>query len=192
MVKKHKTSGKQAIQKTPVVSSPGQPGKHKKTYVRKRKKVGAGNGKKSPVNGRPTLQTPEIIDRVRNALRVGLDWKTAAMCAGISERTLRGWREDDPELSAALNEAKASAVVGVAAHLMKRIQGGDTAAIRFFLSTRTHEFKEGPSVAVQVNQQAVVGPPIPSDRDLGSFVQQFGEIAARLLPDSDTEGNGHA
>lgn len=169
----------------------------------KRKRKKASNGKKASVIGRPTLKTPETLDRVTTALRAGVDYRTAAFFAGVSERTLRSWREGDAELSAAMEQAKAGAVVGVAVHLMKKIHGGDTSAMKFFLSTHAPEFREAPSVAVQVNNHSVDGPPTPSSGDLVVYLHQLNEVAAALVnqipdnhsdptdPENPTGTNGH-
>ena len=142
------------------------------------------------------MRTPERIETIRRALMVGLDWNTAARCAGITDRVLRNWREEDPELSSALEEAKANAVVTVAAHLMKRIRDGDVGAMKFFLSMRSEEFRDrGNAVNVAVNQTtqiaAQVGPPAPNDGDLGEWIQKLGDVAKRQGLIGEGDGDGH-
>jgi len=138
------------------------------------------NGQYPKKNGRPTVRTPELIERVKQALSLGLDWGTAAKCAGVGERTLRRWRDEDPELSAELDEAKANAVQRAAFALWKRIAAGDTAAIRFFLMTRSEEFKDKAGVAVNVDNRKVVlgGPQLPEGAELKDFVRQLIDASA--------------
>lgn len=141
------------------------------------------DGTKPASNGRPTLRTPELIARVKAALRVGLDWGTAAEVAGVHVRTLANWRDSDEDLDADLRAARANATMRAAVRLQERIDAGDVGAIKFFLTCRSSEFKDG-KAAVEINVQSnettnviVVGPTPPPDAGLGEWVKRLSEIA---------------
>jgi hypothetical protein len=55
--------------------------------------------------GRPTVRTDAMIETIRRALRDGCGYKIAAYYAGVPEQTLRRWRQEDPDLSIALQMA---------------------------------------------------------------------------------------
>jgi hypothetical protein len=112
---------------------------------------------------------------------VGLDWTNAAQCAGISVRALQNWRNDEPEIDAELQAVKSQTVAVVAAELMKRIRMGDMQAIKFWLSTRAPEFREK-RADVEVNvdaRQVSIGPPAPEGQDMGDFIKQLADVAAK-------------
>ena len=46
------------------------------------------------VGGRPTIKTPEIVEKICEAISLGLSNKQASAYAGISLATLDRWRED--------------------------------------------------------------------------------------------------
>jgi hypothetical protein len=56
--------------------------------------------------GRPTLYTPEVVDRLLGALADGLTIKQACTASGISESTLSDWRERYPDLNPRLEQAR--------------------------------------------------------------------------------------
>lgn len=101
--------------------------------------------------GRPTKKTEEMVRVITNCLQLGLNYRTAAMAAGVDERTIRAWRAEDEEFSSACKKAKAMGMQSAAAVLAKHMAATDkdgnpagrslTAAI-FWLKTRTEEFIE--------------------------------------------------
>jgi hypothetical protein len=59
--------------------------------------------------GRPTLYTPETVDRLLSGLADGLTQKQACLASGISESTLSNWKEQHPELEERLASAREQA-----------------------------------------------------------------------------------
>ena len=92
--------------------------------------------------GRPTKRTPEAREIICRAVRLGLDYKTAAQVAGMCYDTLRAWREEDEDFSGDLEKAKGEGKETYAALLLRDAKAGKVAATIFWLKTRTDEFKE--------------------------------------------------
>ncbi len=60
------------------------------------------------MGGRPTLRSPEVEKQILDALRLGqLHRPTVCALVGISPRTLRDWRKQDPDFDARLRGAEA-------------------------------------------------------------------------------------
>ncbi|MDI1482008.1 hypothetical protein [Polyangium sp. y55x31] len=60
------------------------------------------------MSGRPSLRTPEVEKQILDALRLGqLHRPTVCKLVGISPRTLRAWRNQDPEFDTKLRAAEA-------------------------------------------------------------------------------------
>jgi hypothetical protein len=60
---------------------------------------------------RPSKYSPEVQERICQAIALGADYEHAAAFAGIAYETLRVWREKFPAFSAALKEAEGRAMV---------------------------------------------------------------------------------
>ena len=91
--------------------------------------------------GRPDGLTPQVEEKLLNAVRAGAYLKEAAEHAGVGERTVYGWieRADDPKAPAkfsqfaqALTRAKADAQVGAVA-VIRRAMSTDWRAAAFYL-----------------------------------------------------------
>jgi hypothetical protein len=85
---------------------------------------------------------PETDEVIFNVLRLGLDWKSAAQVAGVTERTVRNWRAEDEAFSLGCEKAKGEGKMRVAARLVNAINNGNVTAMIFWLKTRTLEFRE--------------------------------------------------
>jgi predicted Zn-dependent protease len=59
--------------------------------------------------GRPSLYSPETVERLLDALRAGLTHKQACLACGIGQSTLADWRERHPDLEAKMEEARETA-----------------------------------------------------------------------------------
>jgi transposase len=58
--------------------------------------------------GRPTKYTPETVERICEAIRLGATYALAAGYGGISYETFRVWNEEHPAFSAAVKDAEAA------------------------------------------------------------------------------------
>jgi hypothetical protein len=93
-------------------------------------------------NGRPTLYSDELREEIVKNCRMGqgtgTDWEIAAFF-GVSERTVRRWKKEHPELKAAIERANSINCDLVEASLLHLAKSGDMAAIQFFLKNRRPE-----------------------------------------------------
>ncbi|MGD0407761.1 MAG: hypothetical protein ABSB34_02015 [Candidatus Limnocylindrales bacterium] len=79
---------------------------------------------------RPTKRSPEVEQKILNALRVGNTRTDAALVAGINRDTLHEWLAF-PEFSAAVERAEAEARARAVGYLAKAAAGHWQAALAF-------------------------------------------------------------
>ena len=142
-------------------------------------------------NGRPPIKTVKVREVLVSAFERGVkDWNTAAHIAGISPRTLREWRENEPDLSAALDKARAMPALLACTRMIEAVDRGDWKAVEKVVDANCPEYRAGPSVAVQVNNTLNEGPPVPKDdSDLHAYAQNLWEVASSLAqPAPKTNG----
>lgn len=60
---------------------------------------------------RPTKYTPECVERICEAIRLGATYDLAASYGGIVYNTFLDWREKKPEFSQAIKDAEAAGAV---------------------------------------------------------------------------------
>jgi hypothetical protein len=70
--------------------------------------------------GRPTKRTPEVIDKIAEAIAIGLTDEEASLFAGINPDTMTEWRKD-PEFSGAIKRAGAQRLL----LRLERIEAGE-------------------------------------------------------------------
>lgn len=100
-----------------------------------------------PDLGRPSKLTPEIRDKVLQAIQLGCPRKQAAAFGGIDEATLRRWlargRDPDEEPYApfreAVLEAEAKATVALVGSITQAARGGDVRASIWLLERKLPE-----------------------------------------------------
>jgi hypothetical protein len=83
--------------------------------------------------GRPTLYTPETVDRLLTALADGVTQKQACLASGISESTLSNWKEQHPELEICLASAREQARQKALTRIRAAGEKGDWRALEAFL-----------------------------------------------------------
>lgn len=77
-----------------------------------------------------------------------------ASIAGISRRTYYNWLEDDEEFAMAILDSEADLNDEIRQVLINKAADGDMTAVIFYLKNRHPDFKQnGPSVAIQFNNQ---------------------------------------
>lgn len=98
--------------------------------------------------GRPSKLTPDVQERLLNAIRAGVTYEVACSHAGIAYSTLRNWivaaeqGADDPaklELLDALKKAEADAEVTCIARIREAATGGQWQAAAWLLERRHPE-----------------------------------------------------
>lgn len=85
--------------------------------------------------GRPTKLTPEVQERIEQAIRVGVTHAQAAEYAGIGESTLREWMRENPAFAAAINAREAEGALTLVA-LVNRAAQQDWRAAAWILEHR--------------------------------------------------------
>lgn len=119
------------------------------------------------------LRTPELIEAVLNELRDGATLRLAAINAGISPRTLRDWRQKDPELSATLAAADAGVGAGCWKALYRAAKDGDVKAATYIIE---HRFKS----SEDVDEDAMV--------DHAARLYRLGQQMRGSVPSDPSEG----
>jgi len=131
--------------------------------------------------GRPQKLPPanalEIIKKVASR---GCSEKTVAHAFGIGWEVWCRWREEFPELKAALDQARArehDTLVGV---LFEKAMKGDTVAAMFLLKCR-HNYRDG-GITVEDNRQIKVGIMLPQSLKPEQY-QQIIDTTAEVTED---------
>lgn len=93
--------------------------------------------------GRPTKCTPENIERVCEALALGVSWAAAAAHAGLTERCVMEWCErgrdgEEPFAQFLLSATRArdAAEVRMASIVIRAAEEGDAKAAQWWLERR--------------------------------------------------------
>lgn len=88
--------------------------------------------------GRPTKYTPEIAEKICQALRGGNFRITAAKWVGVSERTFENWLKQKPDFFRAVQEAEEAAEIHAVALVMKSARN-DAKHAEWWLERKCHE-----------------------------------------------------
>lgn len=136
--------------------------------------------------------TPERVNRITQAIRVGATYRAAAQYAGISEALFYEWKAKRPEFLEAINEAEGAATVGWLAKIEAAANDGAWQAAAWKLERRyPHEYGRQ---AVEVTGRD--GGPIHVSADLDAARRELEERLDRLAaalaavggnPDADAD-----
>ena len=97
----------------------------------------------------PTKYTPEIVKTLVDALRLGETYGGAAAAAGISNETLRVWRDKRPEFAAAIARAESELRRVCLARIEKAAAAGTWRASLAILERRfPHDFGRHANIEV--------------------------------------------
>ena len=118
---------------------------------------------------RKSKYTPDVVDKLTQAIRLGATYVLACDYAGISERTFRSWMETYPPFLQSVKEAEGAAAVGWLAKIEKAASDGNWQAAAWKLERRYPEMygkqrleltgANGGPVQVETRQL----PPLPED-----------------------------
>lgn len=61
---------------------------------------------------RPTKYTPDAVDRICEAIRLGATYELAAGYGGVTYETFNTWRQEKPEFSAQVKAAESVGAIG--------------------------------------------------------------------------------
>lgn len=101
-------------------------------------------------------RTEEAEALICKALGIGLNYKSAAQLAGVTDRTVQNWRKDEVfslRCERAIAEGKFMAASVLANEMLNGGRKAVTAAI-FWLKTRTEEFREKRELDPQTQAEA--------------------------------------
>jgi hypothetical protein len=135
--------------------------------------------------GRPTLYTPETVDRLLSALADGLNQKQACIASGISESTLSNWKEQHPELQERLASAREQARQKALATIKAAGEAGDWRASEAFLRMSFYkDYRRDNNTSVEVNT-AVQTAGVVCDQAMLKRIRELREqLQAQPLPAS--------
>ena len=89
--------------------------------------------------GRRSKYTPETVDKITQAIRLGATYKLACDYAGISEDTFANWKRLHSDFSEAIKTAEGGAVVGWLVKIEKAATEGNWQAAAWKLERRYPE-----------------------------------------------------
>jgi hypothetical protein len=129
--------------------------------------------------GRPTLYTPQTIDRLLAGLADGLNKEQACKAAGIGASTLSDWVERHPELEPQLQKARETARQKALANIKAAGDGGDWRASAEFLRLGwPKDYRQGSNIKVEATAQAGSGVVI-SEEDRRKIIEQRARLLAK-------------
>lgn len=97
--------------------------------------------------GRPTIKTPELVDRICAMLEDGVPVRRAAKWMGIGEATIRDWLKADDADAARLRDANHSLLRSSLGLIAKKIREDDREDLaQWIVERRIPEFRK-PSAA---------------------------------------------
>ena len=128
----------------------------KKLYPGKGKLVGTRRRSEQKKIGRPTKRNADTERAVLEVLKLGLGYGDAAAAAGISEVTLREWRNGDALFARDCEQARMMSTKGAAAALAIAIRAGNMTAAIFHLKTHSKAYQE--KVRLEISEEEAPEP----------------------------------
>lgn len=103
--------------------------------------------------GRPTVITPECLQLLKDAYLSDATNEEAAIYAGISERTLYTYKEENPEFSQNIEKLKGMTGLKAKVVIRESIENGDKHDAKWWLERRDKEFKPKKETDVNIGAQ---------------------------------------
>jgi transposase len=104
--------------------------------------------------GRKSKYTPDVVERIVQAIQLGSPYNLACQYAGISHETFHQWINNKPEFSEAVKEAEGKAVVGWLAKIEKAATSGSWQAAAWKLERRYfQEFGQRARLDINIKQE---------------------------------------
>lgn len=102
--------------------------------------------------GRPTLKTEDVVNKLENIFKVGGTVEEAITYAGISKQTYYNWVEADDGFLTKMDAAQHYAdIVAKNVVVDSIVKDRDLGSAKWWLEKRV--FKDNPSTMIQVNAQ---------------------------------------
>lgn len=127
-----------------------------------------------------------LVGEVERMAALGLTQEQVSSVLGISPRTLRNYKRDNPRLDAAYKKGRAKGLAYVATSLRGLIEQGNVAAIIFYLKTQggwstTHKHEIGVPDDVPAHERGVDPDLLESARVCREYmVERQRELAERF------------
>jgi len=86
--------------------------------------------------GRKTKYTPEVVERITHAIRLGATHRLACLYAGVSHETFYRWLSEKPDFYDAVKLAEGAGAVGWLAKIEQAAQSGEWTAAAWKLERR--------------------------------------------------------
>lgn len=86
--------------------------------------------------GRKSKYTPEVVERITQAIRNGMTYELACQYAGISHETFYRWMNEKAEFSAAVKEAEGAGAMTWLEAIQKAADRGEWTAAAWKLERR--------------------------------------------------------
>lgn len=133
---------------------------------------------------RPTKYSPERIDTILAAVRLGETLEHAASAASVSYETLRAWRGQFPAFSAALTHAESDARLLALQAIRKASQRGDWRAAAWWLERRYPAEWGRNRPAISLEQLREVARPYAeaSGMDVDELLEKAEQVLLECLP----------
>ena len=137
--------------------------------------------KKKPV-GRPrTEMTPENIEAILRAIRLGLHPERAAQAAGVSVGAFRMHKKRHPEFVMSIKEAESAAEQGFLGRILKHTEKQWTAAAWVLERRWPERWRKREEVDVKAKvQQRTEGPKAPAGVDLANYLERLNSMPALI------------
>lgn len=139
--------------------------------------------------GRKTKYTPETVERIIEAVRMGATYKLACAYAGIGQSIFHHWMSTKPDFAAAVKEAEAAGSLELLKRIQREVENGAWQAAAWMLERRYPE-SYGRRV---VQHQGDSENPIQiahTWRDVVMQAYQKSAISDPSLPRLDANSNG--
>lgn len=86
--------------------------------------------------GRPTVITPEILDKLREAFLMGFSDKEACFYADIGQSTLYDYQKDNPEFSEQKEQYKVNPILKAKKTIFDALEKGDVKVSQWYLERK--------------------------------------------------------
>jgi len=91
--------------------------------------------------GRPTVMTPEVIEKIEEELKNGATLAQASFLADISLKTLYNYFSDNPDFKERCELLQGLVSYRARVNIRKKIEAGDIDTSKYWLDRKDKEFK---------------------------------------------------
>ncbi len=92
--------------------------------------------------GRPTVMTPEVIEKIEEELKNGATLPQASFLAGISLKTLYNYFTNNPDFKERCDLLQGLVAYRARVNLKNKIEAGDIDTSKYWLDRKDKDFKQ--------------------------------------------------